>query len=1012
MYFLHLCLFFKQGLWDFKPFLWPFAIGTILAYIISMMRLLLKFIFGLGCWLCLQGLVWAGPCEEVAFSKPEDFVGAMTEGLSLRGRKKSLFEFYKYYSYPYPHKSEGYSLKDVFRILDRYPELSKPRLREQILTFLLKERDNPQSLKSFVRSLTHSAGQIRSNLFQIESNLGYWIKMLNFSSTDISRTDISSLKKGEVEQPSHKKGTENNTTVLNKEGIGPHASSLSKQEKKALKQKQNQKQKEDFIAYLNTTALNKETRDFIKDTSQPYRERAIVLYKALEKILGAGSARNSLSLAQNHNQQNKAPPFVPADTATLFPPDKGGTRLDGGQGGSFVPHASRIEQAMVELVHTVGFGNTAWVASLKSKDPAQSYESLRKILNERDILAFDLGFEGHFAEMTKKFNAKIEDTDPQLKQIEKDIQNQPWTIKGKEVLRLRVLSLQESPFRSCMGGDCATRDYFEKALDPNFVYFTLTDKNHRSSGTVTVVLGTAINTEGQTVKIAFVDKIQNVPTDRITAMLEGIRLSLKKQGYILGLPKEVGRFSGLSTERLIRDYVAEDIAPKLKNSLVDFRPHKHKYSFESRHSRADEKLGLWEFEGINSKDVQIKAGEIHLPKIASPSLTGRSLYKPILSLRDSRKEEDQIKFLDNLATMSQMKELGLSQWYVRSHLDFVLKDKDFSFKVRKKAFYTLIEFALLEGTISIWSILAQSTDSFSSTEITGLIGEMSNWKNTSGYRKTFIKKLNTYEGVLNTSYLRGWGFLFSPFRTTVIGRKITDLKNRGTLWAKPVPYFESVLESKWEVLLDKNALLMDIIHWTGTIGTSGKILYMLRILLEKGANVNVRIGYFDTALMFASYDGLIEIAQLLLEKGANPNVQDNKGQTALMWASRRGHKEIARLLLEKGANPHIQDNKGYTALMWASQKGYKEIVQMLLEKGANVNAKNDRGETALMWASRRGHKEIAQLLLEKGANVNVKNNQGETALMFAKMFAKQKNKWTEIVDLIQQFKQNPIKKAS
>ena len=505
---------------------------------ISMMRLLLKFIFGLWCLLCLQGLAWAGPCEEVVFSNPTDFAKAMTEGLSLRGGtrvadparhnegQESLFELYNQYAYPYPHKSEGRSLNDVFRILEDYPELliSKPLLREQILEFSLKERDNPQSLKSFVHSLTRSAGQIRNNLFQIEANLGFWIKMLNFSSTDISRTDISrtdtsrvdisSLKKREAEQPNHQGGTENNTALLNKEAIGPHSSSLSKQEKKALKQKQNQKQKKDFVVYLNTTALNKEARDFIKDTSQPYRERAIVLYKALEEI------HNSLSLAQK--SQPADTPFVPsgragsaprvpsANTAVIFTnqpafPSSAQSHNRQNTGTPFVPAGqtlpashSAVGQAMAELVHTVGFGNTAlWVASLKSKDPTQSYEALRKILNERDILAVDLGFEGHFAEMTKKFNAKIEDTDPQLKQIEKDIQNQPYTIKGTEVLRLRALSLQESPFRSCMGGDCATGSYFAKALDPNFVYFTFTNNKHESSGVVTVVLGYALNQNGQ-----------------------------------------------------------------------------------------------------------------------------------------------------------------------------------------------------------------------------------------------------------------------------------------------------------------------------------------------------------------------------------------------------------------------------------------------------------------------------------------------------------------------------------
>ena len=61
--------------------------------------------------------------------------------------------------------------------------------------------------------------------------------------------------------------------------------SLNKEQKKALKKQQ----QEDFIEWLNTTPLNQDTRDFIKDTSKPYLERTIALYRALEKI------RNSLS---------------------------------------------------------------------------------------------------------------------------------------------------------------------------------------------------------------------------------------------------------------------------------------------------------------------------------------------------------------------------------------------------------------------------------------------------------------------------------------------------------------------------------------------------------------------------------------------------------------------------------------------------------------------------------------------------------------------------------------------
>ena len=86
------------------------------------------------------------------------------------------------------------------------------------------------------------------------------------------------------------------------------------------------------------------------------------------------------------------------------------------------------------------------------------------------------------------------------------MENQPYIVKGKETFRLRALSLQESSFRGCLGGDCSTRSYFDLALDPNFIYFTLTDVHHRSSGQITVVLGTAVNKKGEVVKTAFVDR--------------------------------------------------------------------------------------------------------------------------------------------------------------------------------------------------------------------------------------------------------------------------------------------------------------------------------------------------------------------------------------------------------------------------------------------------------------------------------------------------------------------------
>lgn len=94
------------------------------------------------------------------------------------------------------------------------------------------------------------------------------------------------------------------------------------------------------------------------------------------------------------------------------------------------------------------------------------------------------------------------------------------------------------------------------------------------------------------------------------------------------------------------------------------------------------------------------------------------------------------------------------------------------------------------------------------------------------------------------------------------------------------------------------------------------------LLLEKGANVNAVKGdgwmtlmstmqkdYRSdkghdgwTALMFASKNGDNEIASLLLDYGANIDVKNNDDQTALTIAAYNGHTEVMLSLLDKGAD--------------------------------------------------------------------------------------------------------------
>ncbi len=164
-------------------------------------------------------------------------------------------------------------------------------------------------------------------------------------------------------------------------------------------------------------------------------------------------------------------------------------------------------------------------------------------------------------------------------------------------------------------------------------------------------------------------------------------------------------------------------------------------------------------------------------------------------------------------------------------------------------------------------------------------------------------------------------------------------------------------------------------------------LEIVKLLLEKGANVNAKDKYGDTPLLRATKQRHLEIVKLLLDKGADVNEKDKYGDTPLLSAVEIDHLEIVKLLLEKGANVNAKNMNGYTPLMRATENGHLEMVKLLLDRGANVNEKNKNNyETSLHWAVWRrwgGDLEIAKLLLEKGANVNAKDMNGYTPLLRA-----------------------------
>ena len=139
-------------------------------------------------------------------------------------------------------------------------------------------------------------------------------------------------------------------------------------------------------------------------------------------------------------------------------------------------------------------------------------------------------------------------------------------------------------------------------------------------------------------------------------------------------------------------------------------------------------------------------------------------------------------------------------------------------------------------------------------------------------------------------------------------------------------------------------------------------------LLDKGMDVNSTMGELGiTALMAAANKGHSDLVSLLLERGADPDIRTDDGDTALIGAALDGHSDIVSLLLGAGAKVDAKDKNGTTALMAAAWNGHHEVVEILLQNGADVNAKTPEGVTAVTFASEDGHQEVVKLLIAAGA---------------------------------------------
>jgi ankyrin repeat protein len=77
--------------------------------------------------------------------------------------------------------------------------------------------------------------------------------------------------------------------------------------------------------------------------------------------------------------------------------------------------------------------------------------------------------------------------------------------------------------------------------------------------------------------------------------------------------------------------------------------------------------------------------------------------------------------------------------------------------------------------------------------------------------------------------------------------------------------------------------------------------------------------------MLAAINDRTAVLRVLLDRGADVNARTRAGWTALTYAAWRGHAEAVRLLLARGADPNVTDREGWTILQYASWRATDPI---------------------------------------------------------------------------------------
>lgn len=187
------------------------------------------------------------------------------------------------------------------------------------------------------------------------------------------------------------------------------------------------------------------------------------------------------------------------------------------------------------------------------------------------------------------------------------------------------------------------------------------------------------------------------------------------------------------------------------------------------------------------------------------------------------------------------------------------------------------------------------------------------------------------------------------------------------------------------MLLESNANV-DLSMTDGTTPLHYAALHsseILELLLEKGAQANVSTTSADlegaTPLHIAAEFGQLKWVRLLIQRGANVNALMLNGSTPIVQACKEGQAEIVKALLDAGALLRVPL---ISALQVAVLSKDLTVVKAVLAGNPDIHMKDENGNTALHYAYGIKSLPIIRELEKAGADPEILNNQGDPPYKF------------------------------